>query len=98
MATTTELDARLDTLETAFVQQEQNTVKVSELSDTQRRLFVDSIFPNGVAFHYLDPNAQVGDKVFVNQSDPLFPDFAAIGEIKELPIVDETDFNDLFKY
>ena len=40
------------------------SVKLSELSDTERRALMDAIFPEGAALHYLNETIVIGDLVY----------------------------------
>lgn len=64
-----------------------NSVKVNDPSFTNqdKRDLLDAIAPNGVQLHYSNPYLKVGDRVYFDESDALFPDFKGDAKVGSLP-------------
>lgn len=94
--TQAETESRILNIESQFASFLANTITMQDLSDAQRRVFIDSIFKNGVCIDATDPLIKQGDSIyghgFINVNQESF----WVGEaLRDGPFLKNTAVEDI---
>lgn len=96
MASTDSNAAAITVLNEQFSAFQAGTRTPSQLTDAQKTELISALFPNGVAFHYLDPKVKIGSLVY-GEGDPNINDSGFFfAKTTNLPATDPANLS--FKY
>lgn len=92
MATTTENSLRIDEIVN-------NSVYVSDLTNTEKREVLDALVSEGVMIEYSDPIVKVGDRVYGKDgTNTIFGGDNFIATVTTAPPTADGHFTDVFRY